>query len=59
MGSRGGDVAVWPVSLEGKVVGLLCVDDLRPGSISRHRIETLTVAIAEGFRRLISTGKNE
>ena len=59
VGSRGGDVAVWPVSLEGKVVGLLCVDDLRPGSISRHRIETLTVAIAEGFRRLISTGKNE
>ncbi len=59
VGSRGGDVAVWPVALEGKVVGLLCVDDLRPGSISRHRIETLTVAIADGFRRLINTGRSD
>lgn len=59
VGSRGGDVAVWPVTLEGKVVGLLCVDDLRPGSISRHRVETLTLAIADGFRRLINTGRND
>lgn len=59
VGSRGGDVAVWPVTLEGKVVGLLCVDDLRPGSISRHRIETLTLAVADGFRRLINTSRND
>lgn len=59
VGSRGGDVAVWPVTLDGKIVGLLCLDDLRPGSVSRHRVETITVAIAEGFRRLIQSGKLE
>lgn len=57
VGSRGGDVMVQPVLLEGKVVGLLCVDDLRPGPLARGRIESLANAVGEAFRRVISAGK--
>jgi hypothetical protein len=59
VGSRGGDVMVQPVLLEQKVVGLLCVDDVRPGPLARGRVESLANAVGEAFRRVISAGKTD
>ena len=57
VGSRGGDFMVQPVSVAGKIVGMLCVDDLRPGPLGAHRVEVLAQAIGDGFVRVISAAK--
>jgi hypothetical protein len=58
VGSRGGDFMVQPVIVGGKVVGMLCVDDLRPGPLGAHRIEVLTQTVGDAFLRIISAGKD-
>lgn len=57
VGSRGGDFMVQPVVVAGKVVGMLCVDDLRPGPLGAHRVEVLTQTVGDSFVRIISAGK--
>lgn len=58
VGSRGGDLMVQPVVVAGKVVGMLCVDDLRPGPLGAHRIEVLCQTVGDAFVRIISAGKD-
>lgn len=58
VGSRGGDLMVQPVVVTGKVVGMLCVDDLRPGPLGAHRVEVLAQTIGDAFVRIISAGKD-
>lgn len=57
VGSRGGDLMIQPVLVNGKPVGFLCADDLRPGPIGAHRIEVLAQAVQDAFLRIISAGK--
>lgn len=58
VGSRGGDFMVQPVVVAGKIVGMLCVDDLRPGPLGAHRIEVLTQTVGDAFLRIISAAKD-
>lgn len=56
--SRGGIVAIHPVLVGGKIVGVLAVDDLSTlGSVPKHRIEILAHAVAEAFKRLLASKK--
>jgi len=57
VGSRGGDVAVWPVAVDGKIAGLLCVDDLRPEATARDRLDAIAAAASAGLRRLVQGGR--
>jgi hypothetical protein len=58
VGSRGGDFMVQPVTVADKVVGMLCVDDLRPGPLGAHRIEVLAQAVGDAFVRIIAKAKD-
>ena len=58
VGSRGGDVMAQPIVVSGKVVGMLVVDDLRPGPLGSHRVELLVQTVVEAFVRIISAGKD-
>ena len=53
VGSRGGDLALLPVKVSGKVVGLLACDDVRAGPQGHQRLELLATAIEEAFSRII------
>jgi hypothetical protein len=55
--SRGGEVAIHPVVVADKVVGILAVDDLLPGPLARHRIDLVAHAVADAFKRIISEKK--
>ena len=46
------------LALSSKVIGMLCVDDLRPGPLGAHRIEVLAQAVADAFARIITAGKD-
>jgi hypothetical protein len=54
MGSRGRSVAVAPVLIGNRMVGVLCADD--PVGGTRH-IERVGLALAEAFQRLIMSRK--
>jgi hypothetical protein len=56
-GSRGGDLFVQPIVLSGRVVALLCVDDLQYGPMGRERIEAVVTALVEAFERIIVDSK--
>jgi hypothetical protein len=58
VGSRGGDFMVQPIVVTGKIVGMLCVDDLRPGPLGAHRVEVLAQTVGDAFVRIISAGKD-
>jgi hypothetical protein len=53
VGSRGGDLALLPIKVSGKVVGLLACDDVRAGPRGQQRLELLATAIEEAFGRII------
>lgn len=53
VGSRGGDLALLPIKVSGKVVGLLACDDVRAGPQGQQRLELLATAIEEAFGRII------
>jgi hypothetical protein len=53
VGSRGGDLALLPVKVSGKVVGMLACDDVRAGPQGQQRLELLATAIEEAFGRII------
>ena len=53
VGSRGGDLALLPIKVSGKVVGLLACDDVRAGPQGQQRLELLASAIEEAFGRII------
>jgi hypothetical protein len=57
IGSRGGDVLVQPVVLQGKLIGVLFADDVKYGLLGRERIEVMAAAIGESFARIIVSGK--
>ncbi len=58
VGSRGGDFMVQPIAVAGKIIGMLCVDDLRPGPLGAHRVEVLAQTVGDAFVRIISAGKD-
>ncbi|MBX7197463.1 MAG: hypothetical protein K1X94_35790 [Sandaracinaceae bacterium] len=53
VGSRGGDLALLPIKVSGKVVGLLAADDVRGGPQGQRRLEQLVTAVDEAFARII------
>lgn len=56
--SRGGDVLIQPVMLQGKLIGVLYADDVKYGLLGRERVEVMSAAIADAFARIIVTGKS-
>ena len=57
VGSRGGDLALLPIKVSGKVVGLLACDDVRAGPQGQQRLELLATAVEEAFSRIIVVQK--
>lgn len=57
LGNRGGEVAIQPVGVGGKVVAALAVDDLRFGDVGAERLEVLAKAVGEAFERIIVARK--
>lgn len=53
VGSRGGEVALLPVKVSGKVVGLLACDDVRGGPQGQQRLELLAASVEAAFARII------
>jgi len=58
VGSRGGDLALLPVKVSGKVVGLLAADDVRGGPTGQQRLELVVAAVDEAFARIIVQQKH-
>jgi hypothetical protein len=58
VGSRGGDLALLPVKVAGKVVGLLACDDVRGGPPAQQRLELLAHAVDDAFARIIVEQKH-
>ncbi len=56
VGSRGGELAVQPVSVAERLIGVLAADDVR-GAFGHQRIEILAQAVGEAFKRIIVGGK--
>lgn len=57
VGSRGGDVALQPIRVGGKIVGVLACDDVRRGMLGLARIEQIVLAVEDAFGRLIAEHK--
>lgn len=57
VGSRGGQAAIHPVRVGGKVVAVLAADEVAYGAAGRARIEILARAAGEALERLIVESK--
>lgn len=57
VGSRGGDVALQPIRVGGKIIGVLACDDVRRGMLGLARIEQIVLAVEDAFGRLIAEHK--
>lgn len=57
VGSRGGDLALLPVRVNGRVVALLAADDVRGGPRGHKLLETIVHAVDEAFARLLLAQK--
>jgi hypothetical protein len=57
VGSRGGDVALQPIRVGGKIIGVLACDDVRRGMLGLARIEQIVLAVEDAFGRIIAEHK--
>ncbi len=57
LASRGGDVALAPVMVSGKLVAVLAADGVSFGLEGAERIDVLARAVGEAFERIIVSQK--
>ncbi|MGE0789307.1 MAG: hypothetical protein AB7S26_26775 [Sandaracinaceae bacterium] len=57
LGSRGADVALQPIVVGGKLVGILAADDVRHGPRGVEKLEELALAVGDAFERIILRSK--
>ena len=57
LGSRGGEVALMPVLVGGKLVAILAASEVRFGAAGVERVETLARAVSEALTRIIVEAK--
>lgn len=59
VGSRGGVIALQPVTVRGRVVAILAADNVGHGDRGLERIEVLATAMGEAFERLILASRSD